>query len=178
MLQFVQPPDIYVPLARLHKLFGAAVLVDQHDLMPELFALRQASAVRAVTAVLRWLERRTQRVVDETICTNDYQRRRLDQAGGSPDRVTVVRNGPVLDRVRIAVPDVALKEGRAFLCCWVGLMGRQDRLDLALRVVQHVVLGLGEKDVTFAFLGNGECFEDVKAQASDMGLDPWVTFPG
>jgi len=178
VLQVVQPPDIYFPLAWLHKVLGAAVVVDQHDLMPELFALRQEAAVRPVTSVLRWLERRTQRVADETICTNDYQNARLVEAGGDPDRVTVVRNGPVLGRVQAALSDESLKDDHAFLCCWVGLMGRQDRLDLALRAVDHVVSELGAKEIKFAFLGDGECFEEAKALSSSLGLAPWVSFPG
>jgi glycosyltransferase involved in cell wall biosynthesis len=178
VLHLVQPPDIYIPLARLHKLFGAAILVDQHDLMPELLSIRQSSAVRPMSAVLRWLERLTQRVADETICTNDYQRKRLIGAGGAPERVTVVRNGPVLDRVRAATPDPSLKGDATYLCCWVGQMGRQDRLDLALHTVHHLVRELGRRDVRFVFLGAGECFGETRALAADLGLDPWVSFPG
>jgi glycosyltransferase involved in cell wall biosynthesis len=178
VLHLVQPPDIYVSLARIHKHFGAAILVDQHDLMPELLAIRQGFAVRPLTAVLRWLERRTQRVADETICTNDYQRKRLIGAGGAPDRVTVVRNGPLLDRVRAAVPDPSLKRDATFLCCWMGQMGRQDRLDLALHAVRHLVRELGRQDVRFVFMGSGECFEEVQALSRQLGVDPWVSFPG
>ena len=178
VLHLVQPPDIYIPLALLHKLFGAAILVDQHDLMPELLAIRQGFAVRPMSAILRWLERLTQRVADETICTNDYQRKRLISAGGTPERVTVVRNGPVLDRVRAASPDPSLKADATYLCCWVGQMGRQDRLDLALQAVHHLVHELGRRDVRFAFLGAGEVLDETRALASDLGLDPWVSFPG
>lgn len=178
VLQLIQPPDIYVPLARLHKRLGAAILVDQHDLMPELLATRQNSAVRPLAAVLHWLERRTQRVADATICTNDYQRARLIAAGGAPERVTVVRNGPVLGRVRSAAPDPSLKGDARYLCCWVGQMGRQDRLDLALHAVRHFIHELGRKDVRFAFLGAGECFGEVRALSSRLGLDRWVSFPG
>jgi glycosyltransferase involved in cell wall biosynthesis len=178
VLQFVQPPDIYIPLARLHKLFGSAVLVDQHDLMPELFAARGGSGARPITVLLRWLERRTQRVADHTVCTNDYQRKRLIGAGGAPERVTVVRNGPVLDRVRATAPDPFLKGDATYLCCWVGQMGRQDRLDLALHTVNHLVRELGRRDVRFVFPGAGECLEETRALSSDLGLDPWVSIPG
>jgi hypothetical protein len=127
VLQLIQPPDFYFPLAWVHKLLGAAVVVDQHDLMPELIALWGKRAERFLGALLRWFERRTQRVADETICTNDYQRERLAGAGRKPERLTVVRNGPLLHHVDDAVPDESYKDGRRFLCCWVGAMGRQDR---------------------------------------------------
>jgi glycosyltransferase involved in cell wall biosynthesis len=178
VLQLCQPPDIYFPIARLHKLLGAAVLVDQRDLMPELFALRQQRPLPAVTSFLRWLERRTQRAADETICTNDYQKARMVAAGGNPDRVTPVLNGPVLDRVLAAAPDASLRGEFPFLCCWIGKMGRQDRLDLALRTVAHAVHNLGRKDVRFVFLGNGECLEEARELTTQLGLDPWLSFTG
>jgi glycosyltransferase involved in cell wall biosynthesis len=80
--------------------------------------------------------------------------------------------------VRHAVPDESLREGYSFLCCWVGKMGRQDRLDLALSAVRLVVQDLGRKDIKFAFLGNGECLDEAKALSSQLGLDRWVSFPG
>jgi len=49
VLQLIQPPDIYFPLAWVHKLFGAAVVVDQHDLMPELIAVWGKRAERFLT---------------------------------------------------------------------------------------------------------------------------------
>jgi glycosyltransferase involved in cell wall biosynthesis len=178
VLQVCQPPDIYFPLARLHKLLGAAVVVDQRDLMPELLGMRQERPLRAVTTVLRWLERRTQRVADETICVNDYLRERLIGAGAEPERVTIVRNGPVLGRVQGAVRDESLGHGRSSLCCWVGKMGRQDRLDLVVRAVEHVVRELGIEDIRFAILGDGECLAEARTLSSQLGLDPWVSFPG
>jgi glycosyltransferase involved in cell wall biosynthesis len=175
VLQLCQPPDIYFPIARL---LGAAVLVDQRDLMPELLALRQERPLPAITSFLRWLERRTQRVADEAICTNEYQKARLVAAGAAPNRVTLVLNGPVHDRVLGTAPDASLRSEFSFLCCWIGKMGRQDRVDLALRTVEHVVNDLGRKDVGFVFLGNGECLEEAQALSTQLGLDPWVSFNG
>src|SRR4051794_39306374 len=177
VLQLCQPPDVYFPLAWVHKLLGAAVVVDQRDLMPELLAMRHERPVRAVITVLRWLERRTQRVADETLCVNDHLEQRLVEAGARQDRVTIVRNGPVLARVRGAAPDESLRTERSFLCCWAGKMGRQDRLDLVLRTIDHVIHDLGVKDIRFALLGDSECLGDARALSSELGLDPWVSLP-
>jgi glycosyltransferase involved in cell wall biosynthesis len=178
VLQLCQPPDVYFPLAWVHKLLGAAVLVDQRDLMPEVFGMRQQRAVPGVTAVLRWLERRTQRVADETLCVNEYFAERLTEAGAHPRHVTIIRNGPVLARVRASRPDASAKAGRSYLCSWTGKMGRQDRLDLVLRVVDHVVHELGVTDVTFDVLGDGECLAETRALSTRLGLDAWVALPG
>jgi glycosyltransferase involved in cell wall biosynthesis len=178
VLQLCQPPDIYFPLAWLLRRAGAAVVVDQRDLMPEILGMRQERPARAVTGLLRWLERRTQRVADETITVNDYLGERLVQAGADQERTTIVRNGPVLARVQAARPDESWRDGRSFLCCWAGKMGRQDRLDLVLRTVAHTVRELGLRDLRFVVLGDGECLEEARALASELALDPWVSFPG
>ena len=178
VLQLCQPPDVYFPLARVFRWLGAGVVVDQRDLMPELFATRQERPVPAVMTALRWLERRTQAVADETICVNEYLKERLVAAGARPASVTIVRNGPVLSRVRSAAPDESLKNGHRFLCCWTGKMGLQDRLDLVVRTAHHVVHEIGAKDVAFVVLGDGECLEEARALSSRLGLDAWVSFPG
>jgi hypothetical protein len=100
---------------------GARVVVDQRDLMPELFADRYPNAPRAMTPVLRWLKQRTQRSADHSIGVNDYLRDRMIDAGGSPDRVSIVRNDPVLSRVDSFRPRSLLAAARP-----PGLLDRQD----------------------------------------------------
>jgi glycosyltransferase involved in cell wall biosynthesis len=178
VLQLCQPPDIYFPLARMLRWLGARVLVDQRDLMPELLAARYSRPSAKMMTALRWLERRTQRVADHTLCVNGYLRDRLIGAGADPARVTIVRNGPSLARVDGAIPDPTLKADHRFLCCWIGKMGRQDRVDLLLHAVAHLVHRLGRTDCGFAILGDGECLDELRALSSELALDPWVTFPG
>ena len=178
VVQFCQPPDIYFPLAWVLRGLGAKVVAEQRDLMPELFAARYDHARPEIMSVLRWLERRTQRAVHHTLCTNETSRRRLIGAGAAPERVTIVGNGPVLSRVQAATADRALRGQHKFLCCWIGMMGRQDRVDLLLRAVAHLVHDLGRTDCGFAVLGDGECLEEARALSTRLGLQSWVDFPG
>jgi glycosyltransferase involved in cell wall biosynthesis len=178
VVQFCQPPDVYFPLARLLRCSGATVVVDQRDLMPELFATRYGGGPPVVQAALRWLERRTQRVADYAIGVNEYLRIRIVGAGARPDRVAVVRNGPRLDAVAAARPDPELRAGARFLCCWQGKMGRQDRVDLLLEAVAELVHHRGRHDCRFLLLGDGECLEELRADVRHRGLDRWVALPG
>jgi glycosyltransferase involved in cell wall biosynthesis len=57
-------------------------------------------------------------------------------------------------------------------------MGKQDRVDLVVRVAEHVVRDLGRTDCGFAVLGDGECLDELRAMTAALGLDPWVSFPG
>ncbi len=178
VVQFCQPPDIYFPLAWVLRGLGAKVVTEQRDLMPELFAARYDHASPAMMSVLRWLERRTQRAAHYTLCTNKTSRRRLIGAGAAPGRVTIVGNGPVLSRVHAAVADPALRGQHKFLCCWIGMMGRQDHVDLLLRGVAHIVHDLGRTDCGFAVLGDGECLEEARALSARLDLGAWVDLPG
>jgi glycosyltransferase involved in cell wall biosynthesis len=178
VVQFCQPPDIYFPLAWALRGLGAKVVVDQRDLMPELFAARYDHASPTMMSFLRWLERRTQRAAHHALATNETFRRRLIGAGAASGQVTVVGNGPVLSRVEATAADPALRGQHKFLCCWIGMMGRQDRLDLLLRGIAHIVHDLGRTDCGFAVLGHGECLEEAREQSAGLGLESWVHFLG
>jgi glycosyltransferase involved in cell wall biosynthesis len=176
VVQICQPPDVYVPLLRLFRALGYGVVVDQRDLMSELYGARYDHPRPTVVRALQALERLSQASAHQVLCVNQFLRERAEAGGLVPDRVTVVRNGPVLSRVDRATPDPTLKRGRRYLCCWEGKMGRQDRLDLLLGALRHLVHDLGRTDTQVVILGDGECFEATKRLAAAAGVEPWVTF--
>jgi len=185
VLQICQPPDLYFPVAAVARRLGVRVLVDQRDLMPETLAQRYEHPPARPIAVLHWLERRTQHAVDATVTVNGYLRDRLVAAGGSPESVTVACNGPVLARVDEALrsrqgpeDDQSLRHGFPLVVTWAGKMGRQDRVDQVLHLADRLVHGHGRSDVGFMLLGNGECLEELRALATELGLDDQVWFPG
>lgn len=179
VVQLCLPPDVYFPLAWIFKRLGVRVMVDQRDLLPELYAARYGHVQRQMLTVLRFLERRSFNGADAVLCVNDYLRNRILAASDlTGDRVGVVRNGPVLAQISRATPDASLKRGYRHLCCWVGMIGPQDRLDLLLRSIDHLVHGLGREDCLFAILGWGEYLPTAQALARELDLDKWVEFTG
>lgn len=178
VLQLCQPPDLYFPVARVMRRMGVRVLVDQRDLMAETLAQRYDEPPERPIRVLHWLEGRTQGSVDHTVTVNGYLRDRLVGAGGAPDRISVVYNGPVLARVDRARPDPALRRGLAHLVVWAGKMGKQDRVDQVLQLAHRVVHDLGRRDCAFMLAGDGECLADLRGLARALDLEDWVTFPG
>jgi glycosyltransferase involved in cell wall biosynthesis len=150
-------------------------VVDQRDLMPELFVARYGERA-AARHVLHWLERRTQRAADLAIGVNHHLETRL--AGAGARTTAVVRNGPLPDRVAAARPDPALRAGARHLCCWAGLMGRQDRVDLLLEAIRVFVHERGRHDTRFVLLGDGECLGELRERVTALDLDAWVGFPG
>src|SRR5260221_698582 len=74
--------------------------------------------------------------------------------------------------------DERLRRGRRFLVGYVGVMGRQEGIDLLLRAVVAIVLDRGRRDVHFGLVGGGTSLEEMKALAVRLGIADYVTFTG
>lgn len=179
VVQLASTPDIYFVLAVPLRLLGKAVLLDFRDLSPETYAARYGSAAGAMHRMLLLLERLSLRSADEVIVVNGSLAQIACDRGGVPaQRVTTVGNGPVLERVSRGPANPDLRRGRRHLCCWVGMIGPQDRVDLALRAVQEFVHVRGRKDTQFTFAGVGDALPDAERLADELQVQPWVAFPG
>jgi glycosyltransferase involved in cell wall biosynthesis len=172
-------PDIYFAIGAPFKLLGRRLVLDQRDLSPELYQLRYGLRGGFLFGLLCWLERKSYRAADHVITVNRTLEDVAYARGGlRRGKVSVVGNGPVLAQLRVIPARPELKKGRRYLCCWVGFMGPQDRVDVALRMVDHLVHVMGRTDCHFAFLGDGEARVACQQLAADLGIEEWVTFTG
>lgn len=179
VVQACNPPDTYFALALPFKLFGKRFVFDQHDLCPEVYLSRFGKRAILLRAGLRVLERCSYAVADHVIVTNEsYRRVALERGGRPPGAVTVVRTGPDAEMLRRRAPVPELKQGREHLCCYLGVMGPQDGVDLLLRSLHVFVHEQGRRDCHFALLGFGDCLDSLRRLASELHLDDWVTFTG
>jgi glycosyltransferase involved in cell wall biosynthesis len=178
-LQVSGTPDIYFALATPFRLLGRPLVLDQRDLSPELYAQRYGRRHGAVYRTLLWFERRSYRAADHVITVNNSLKAVVCSRGGLPPAaVTVAVNGPRLAQARRRPPRPELRRGRRYLACWLGLMGPQDRLDIALAAIDHLVHVIGRTDCHFAFVGDGEARAAAKELAQLLGIGDWVSFPG
>jgi len=180
VVQACNPPDIFWPLARLLRWTdGTRFVFDHHDLCPELYESRFVGGSRLAYQGLLALERRTFREADRVVSTNEsYREVALRRGGKSPDEVTVVRTGPDADRLRAGPQDPSLRRGRRHLVAYLGVMGPQDGVDLALRAAHSIVHEQGRTDVSFLLMGTGDCHHDLVALRGELGLDEYVEMPG
>lgn len=176
-IQISGTPDIYFTMGAAFRLLGVRLVLDQRDLTPELYETRYHRR-DTVYRILLWFERRSYSSADQVVTVNDALRDTICRRGGkAAAEVTVVGNGPVLATVRGHQPNPALKAGKRYLCCWAGLMGPQDGLELCLRAVAQLPASVRDH-CRFLFIGDGEYRPVAESFAGELGIASCVEFTG
>jgi glycogen synthase len=130
-----------------------------------------------IHGVERWMANRADRVIT---CSHYMRGHVADIYGLEEDRITVIPNGidpldlqPVDDldrlRARFAAPDERL-------IVLVGRLVYEKGFQLALEALPGLIERLG--DVRFLVAGSGTHEQELRDQASELGLDPHGTFLG
>ena len=88
------PPDFLAFAAVPARLRGARLLLDIHDLTPELFRERFGDRYRFVLWLTRLIERWSAAFVDQVVTVNEQCRRVLHEQGTRRTRVAVIMNLP------------------------------------------------------------------------------------
>ena len=170
------PPDTFVFIAALYKLFGVRFVFDHHDLAPEMYNARFVSrSRRLIYRALVSLEKLSCRLADHVIATNESYKAMEMQRGRVPaERITIVRNGPDLDRVRIVEPDPGLRRRAQTIIGYMGAMGVQDGVDYLLRALRHLIHDLRRKDFFCVLIGPEDPAVGLPALITELGLEEYV----
>ncbi len=172
------PPDTIFLIGAFYKLLGKRFVFDHHDINPELYEAKFGKRGFGQKLLLM-LEKLTFRTADMVISTNEsYRRIAIGRGGVDPRSVFVVRSGPDLTRIKQVPPNPALKKGRRYLVGYVGVMGKQEGIDLLLRAAQIIVRDLGRTDIQFGLVGGGTELAAMRELAKDLGIADYVTFTG
>ncbi|MFY9672055.1 MAG: glycosyltransferase family 4 protein [Trebonia sp.] len=179
VIQACNPPDIFWPIALAFRLERTKFVFDHHDLCPELFLSRFEHPPALPFKGLLWLERRTFRTARHVISTNEsYRQIAIERGGKSPGDVTVVRTGPNPDRLKRGPADEELKRGRKHLVAYIGVMGPQDGVDIAVRAAGIIVREFGRDDIAFTLIGSGDSYDELVALRDELNLQGHVEFTG
>lgn len=159
-------PDFLVFSAIGPKLLGAKVILDVHDLMPELWASKFGAgdahwAIRGLKAV----ERASIRFADAAVAVHQPHLDALVAHGSPADKFTVVMN----------LPDPAIfshRNGHAnreeFTLIYHGMIGVRNGLDVAVRAV-----ALAQSKVPplrLRIIGDGDDFDRVSDLVTELGV--------
>ncbi len=180
VVQVCNPPDVLWAAAfPFQVLFGVKLVFDQHDLCPELYRSRFDKPAELPYKALLLAEKLTYRLSAQVVSTNEsYRRVALARGGKRGGDVTVVRTGPDPDRMVRADADDTLRRGHDHLLVYIGVMGPQDGVDLALRAMHHIVHVRGRTDVALTLIGNGDAGADLRRLAVELDLGDHVEFTG
>jgi glycosyltransferase involved in cell wall biosynthesis len=172
------PPDTIFFIGGFYKLFGKKFLFDHHDINPELYEAKFGKKGWGRKLLIA-LERMSMSTADTVISTNDsYRQIAIDRGGKDPKDVFVVRSGPDLSRIRQVPANPALRKGRKYLVGYVGVMGKQEGIDLLLQAVQLIVHHLKRTDIHFGLVGGGTELPAMRELAKQLDVAEYVTFTG
>jgi len=179
VIQACNPPDNIFLIGLLYKLFfGKKFVFDHHDVTPELYLAKFGRKDIFYRLMLIW-ERLTFMIADLSIATNNsYKEIAVKRGKMKPHKVTVVRSGPSLERMKILPSNPAWKKGRKFLIGYVGVMGRQEGIDHLLEAARVLVHEKGRRDIQFALVGGGTELHAMIKLSQKKVIAEFVTFTG
>ncbi len=130
-------PDFLVFAALLPRLTGAKVILDIHDILPELYASKFGVTKDSVTfKVMLLIERLSASAADHVIIANDLWRNRIIARSVAADKCTVIMNYP--DR------NIFRRSGRTrgddgrFIVLYPGTLNWHQGLDIAIHAMDRI----------------------------------------
>jgi glycosyltransferase involved in cell wall biosynthesis len=174
IIQVHTMPDFLVFAALIPKLCGAKVILDVHDLMPELYICKFGpNRRRLFVKFITWIERRSIAFADRAIAVHIPHRDALVHHGNSGDKFIVLLNVPD--------PHIFERNGhdrsdRRFRLIYHGTVARRHGLEVALRAVASIKGQI--PNLEFLVIGHGDDLPRIKRLAEELELQGCVRFLG
>lgn len=126
-------PDFLVFTAAIPKFMGARVILDIHDILPELYAGKFGSTSQSVVfRTLLWVERASCRFADHVIVANDLWHEKLTARALDTAKCTAMLNYPDL-RMFKPLPADQRRRDSTFVMLYPGTLNHHQGLDIAIR---------------------------------------------
>jgi glycosyltransferase involved in cell wall biosynthesis len=163
-------PDSLVFSALGAKLLGAKVILDVHDLMPELYTSKFGLGKEHwVIRLLLAVERASIGFADRAMAVHLPHLDALVRHGNPPEKFTVLMNvpDPVLFRTRAGLPPSS-----PFTLIYHGTVGSRHGLDVAVRAA--AIARSTIPDLELRIVGDGDFFPQVRAVVEELGVQDVV----
>lgn len=177
VIQFHTLPDFIVFSGMIPKLFGAKLLLDMHEIMPEFYMSKfGVDMAHSYTKILKWVEKLSVRFSNAIIVVNDPIKRILVKRCAPRSDVTVVMN--TADERIFGSCSHARPRGtnKGFVVMYHGTLTYLYGLDIAVRTMAK----LKDKipDLEFRVFGNEEEADALKKLAEELGVSKNIVFMG
>jgi glycosyltransferase involved in cell wall biosynthesis len=165
-------PDFQVFATLVPRLMGARVILDIHDIVPELYATKFNVSERSLPfRLLVLMERLSVRYSDHAIISNHLWHERLVRRSAQPERCTTILNYPDLSIFYRRPRTVA--NGGEFIMCYPGTLSWHQGVDIVIGAMAQ--LRDEANNLRFLILGDGAERERLIALAKEHGLEDRVT---
>lgn len=168
-------PDTLVFAAVVPKLFGARVLLDLHECMPEFFATKFDTEMgHPMVRAVGWAEQASIGFADRVITCTEQQREAFVNRGAPAAKIAVILNSAdeaIFDAGRY--PHQGRQPGRFTLICH-GSVEERYGLDTAIRAVALLKDEIPE--LCFQIYGDGAQLGELRRLARDLGVEEMIYF--
>jgi glycosyltransferase involved in cell wall biosynthesis len=159
-------PDFEVFAALVPKLLGAKVVLDIHDIVPELYGnkfnvKKASSAFKALVL----MEKLSTRFSDHTIISNDLWKKTLLSRSVAPGKCTSILNYPDGHLFRRSVPD---KQSGKIVLLYPGTLNRHQGLDIAISAFAKI--RDAAPNAEFQIYGEGPARPGLEALVGELQL--------
>jgi glycosyltransferase involved in cell wall biosynthesis len=165
-------PDFLVFAAIVPKLMGAKVILDIHDLLPELYAGKFGGTPGSRTfRLLQLLEWTSCWFADHVIVANHLWHEKLIKRAIHQHKCTTIMNYPDLRRFRPQAKGT--KASDKFIMLYPGTLNRHQGVDVAIRAFAQVADAIPEAELHI--YGDGPARDELSHLVQELGLSHRIT---
>lgn len=166
-------PDIAVVTGLLPKLFGAKLILDVHDMMPELYMSKfKIPETHPLIRIIAMQEQFSIWLADRVICVHEPHRSVLVRRGARPSKITVIPNVPDPEVFPFVHPQQPSED--SFRMVYHGTIARRLGLDLAVEAFLKIADCCPK--ARLEILGDGDAANDLAAQIKATGMEDRIYF--
>ncbi len=165
-------PDFLVFAAWLPRMFGAKIILDIHDIVPEFYASKFGISADSFTVhALEKMERASARFADHVIISNDLWREKYAARTGANGKCSVFVNNVDADIFRSRP---RTRNDDKLIMLFPGGLQWHQGLDIAIRAFQKVSARLPQAE--FHIYGNGGVKDELVALSRELDLEKKIIF--
>lgn len=168
-------PDFLIFCALIPKLLGVPIILDLHDLMPELYTSHFGRSSSIATRLIRLQERLACRFADHVITVSEHWRQALIRRGVPTNKCSVVMNvaddqifHPSNSNYRHTQPS------DGFYLIYHGSLHQRYGLDLAVQAIDELRQKI--PGIHLSLVGNGEYLPHLKSMVDEFQLHKCISF--
>jgi glycosyltransferase involved in cell wall biosynthesis len=168
-------PDFQVFATIVPRLMGAKVILDIHDIVPELYASKFKIRERSLSfRLLLLVEKLSVVYSDHVIISNHLWRAKLTQRSVQSEKCTAIINYPDLSIFFRRARTVATNDD--FVMCYPGTLNWHQGVDLAVSAV--ALLRDKAPNLRLLIVGDGPARDELQAMIKQQRLDDRVAIIG